>query len=83
MADVVLREELGRLDAEIDRLETRVARGEAGMIDHILLEATRRTRATTHQALVLDSASMRPSGHAPTRRLLPRVDSRAPTDFQL
>jgi hypothetical protein len=81
MSDVALSEELSRLDAEIERLEARVAAGHAGVIDHILLEATRRTRATTRGALALDKVSIRP--HAPTRRPQTRVDSRAPTDFQL
>jgi hypothetical protein len=51
---VTLTEELKRLAAEVDRLERRVASGSCGVTDHILLEATRRTHATTLQALALD-----------------------------
>jgi hypothetical protein len=56
---VTLSVELNRLAAEVDRLERRVASGSCGVTVHILLEATRRTHATTLQALALDGEEER------------------------
>jgi hypothetical protein len=52
MTATMLAEEVARLDAEIKRIQQRIATGCSGIVDHILLEATRRTRASTLQALL-------------------------------
>lgn len=57
---MALMEELQRLDAEVGRLERRIRGDTAGPVDAILLEATRRTRATTLQALELASQAPAP-----------------------
>ncbi|HMI93042.1 MAG TPA: hypothetical protein VK509_16845 [Polyangiales bacterium] len=46
-----LVEELNRLSAEVARLERVIAEGEGGIADHILLQATLRTQASTRGAL--------------------------------
>ena len=51
MTATALAEELARLDHQIAQLESRIAAGNGGITDHILLEATRRTHATTSAAL--------------------------------
>jgi hypothetical protein len=51
MSAVGLAEELDRLDAEIMRLEERISADRAGIVDHILLAATRRTHARALEAL--------------------------------
>lgn len=51
MNAVALTEELNRLTAEIARLERRIAEGEGDITDHILLQATLRTQATTRTKL--------------------------------
>jgi hypothetical protein len=51
MTATALAEELNRLEAEITQIEARIASGRGGIVDHILLVATRRTHATTLTAL--------------------------------
>ena len=51
MNAVNLADELNRLTAEVVRLERRIAEGEGGIADHILLQATLRTQASTRSAL--------------------------------
>jgi hypothetical protein len=46
-----LAEELNRLTAEVARLERRIADGEGGIADHILLQATLRTQVNVRAAL--------------------------------
>lgn len=46
-----LSEQLERLDRELTRLEDKLASGQASPLDEMMLEATRRTRATTAQGL--------------------------------
>jgi hypothetical protein len=46
-----LSEQLQRLDDELRRLEDKLASGQASPLDEMMLEATRRTRATTAQGL--------------------------------
>lgn len=84
-----LTDELRRLQAEIERLERRIATGSAGSIDRILLEATRRTHGSTLQALAMDpdderrvSSSSQTSIAPPPPDLEP-VDAHAVTMTQL
>jgi hypothetical protein len=51
MTATALAEELNRLEAEITQIEARIGSGRGGIVDHILLAATRRTHATTLTAL--------------------------------
>jgi hypothetical protein len=67
MTKGVLIKELYQLNAEIGRLEARIAMGEAGIIEHILLVATQRTQATTEQAIRMSAESLRPRTTLPTR----------------
>jgi hypothetical protein len=84
-----LTDELRRLEAEIARLETKIASGSAGAIDRILLEATRRTRATTLQALAMDPEDERGAFTTPISTVPPAepdlnpVDAHANTLIQL
>jgi len=83
-----LKDELGRLQAEIDRLERKIASGSAGSIDRILLEATRRTHSTTLQALAMGPederrVSVTPTTVPPPPPELEPVDAHAITMTQL
>jgi len=70
VSQVALQEELSRLDAEITRLEMRLIAADTGITDSILLEATRRTRATTAQSIGLRSAMGWTTRSVPPRRTL-------------
>lgn len=80
----LLISELDRLQVEVERLERKVASGHSGLVDHILLEATRRTHATTRQALTLDlDVPFEPSRRSPARAHddAMRIDVHAATEF--
>ena len=57
MNAVVLTEQLNRLTAEVTRLERRIAEGEGDIADHILLQATLRTQASTRTQLAASGIS--------------------------
>jgi hypothetical protein len=65
MNAVALTDELNQLIAEVARLERRIAEGEGGITDHILLQATLRTQARARNALARNGVgwviSVRPS----------------------
>lgn len=92
MSATLLAEELNRLELEINRLEQRIADGRSGIVECILLEATRRTRASTQQAMAelqarrntIPGPAPRASSGAPTREdwdLSSRSGVRRPGDF--
>jgi hypothetical protein len=58
MSKLGLIRELRQLNVEIGRLEQRIADGEGGITEHILLVATRRTHATIEQALHMSGETL-------------------------